>query len=570
FIIFQVSYQMSLPIKVIHFIILLSVSLLHIYIAPYNKVEESFNLQATHDILYHGYNLSAYDHKEFPGPVPRTFLGPLALAAAAAPARLLLPAALGLSGAVDQPEAAAVGHSRLPMLFIVRALLAAAVAWSLADFAQSLGPAAASWFVAISASQFHLLFYASRTLPNTFAMALALPGLRALLLDGDWRSCVRWAGLAGLLFRSELGLLFGPPAVYLLATGRLRPTDAVRTAAPVAVGCAALTVAVDSVFWGRLVWPELSVLLFNTWQNKSSLWGTQPFLWYFYSALPRCLLFSAPLALASAKLAPRARPLLASAVVFVLAYSCLPHKELRFVLYSVPLFNASAACACDAIFSNRRDSPRERSPPEKSVDKAGGESIVTSTESRRRITGNRASAESSPDCPGRESPKAQGESWESPLLMTVGRVFCLGHLLGNAGAAGLLALAAAWNYPGGEAVSLLHTYLHSSASVHVHLCNLAAQTGASRFLQLHDAWIYNKTEGLNLLTDYRPFSHVIAEPEFADAVGLTRTCRTIGAVSAFDGFNGFKDLLAEGFSGLCWHRLLRLRTALLMLEKPHV
>jgi alpha-1,6-mannosyltransferase len=71
-----------------------------------------------------------------------------------------------------------------------------------------------------------------------------------------------------------------------------------------------------------------------------------PFLWYFTSALPRALLlpfFSLPWALYRER--RRAAVLLAPAVGFVLVYSLLPHKELRFVIYALPLFNLVAASA---------------------------------------------------------------------------------------------------------------------------------------------------------------------------------------------------------------------------------
>lgn len=70
-----------------------AVVLLHLFVSPYTKVEESFNIQAIHDILIHGIpNANAdqfftanYDHISFPGSVPRTFAGALVLSGLSRP-----------------------------------------------------------------------------------------------------------------------------------------------------------------------------------------------------------------------------------------------------------------------------------------------------------------------------------------------------------------------------------------------------------------------------------------------------------------------------------------------------
>lgn len=65
-----------------------TVILLHLFAAPYTKVEESFNIQAVHDVLKNGIPLHdtanqlalKFDHMTFSGAVPRTFIGALSLA----------------------------------------------------------------------------------------------------------------------------------------------------------------------------------------------------------------------------------------------------------------------------------------------------------------------------------------------------------------------------------------------------------------------------------------------------------------------------------------------------------
>lgn len=72
--------------------------LLHLFVAPYTKVEESFHVQAVHDILAHGLpngwndlslNRTNYDHFAFPGAVPRSALGAALLALLSKPVILL-------------------------------------------------------------------------------------------------------------------------------------------------------------------------------------------------------------------------------------------------------------------------------------------------------------------------------------------------------------------------------------------------------------------------------------------------------------------------------------------------
>ena len=74
------------------------VILWHLWLSPYTKVEESFNVQATHDIITYGVPTTdvrakfevLYDHMTFPGAVPRTFIGAICLAGVAKPVLWLL------------------------------------------------------------------------------------------------------------------------------------------------------------------------------------------------------------------------------------------------------------------------------------------------------------------------------------------------------------------------------------------------------------------------------------------------------------------------------------------------
>ena len=182
----------------------------------------------------------------------------------------------------------------------------------------------------LACSQFHWLFYCSRTLPNTFA-SLLVTVATARWIHGDVRSTLTLLTAATVICRAELVLLVAPLALFFLFTRRIAFVNLVKLGSTAGLLSLSCPLAVDSLFWRRLLYPEGEVLYFNTVLNKSGEYGTSPFHWYFTSALPRAMLVAFPLAVYSLLFVPRTRALVVLPLLFITIYSALPHKELRFV-----------------------------------------------------------------------------------------------------------------------------------------------------------------------------------------------------------------------------------------------
>ncbi|KAK7466066.1 Dol-P-Man:Man(7)GlcNAc(2)-PP-Dol alpha-1,6-mannosyltransferase [Stygiomarasmius scandens] len=492
----------------------------HVFLAPYTKVEESFNLHATHDVLMYGlapFKLQSYDHFIFPGAVPRTFIGSILLAFASSPI-IRFASSFGFIS------------SKFDLQIIVRLTLSTFNAIGLCLIRRAVhkrfGRLTGFLYTLLTVSQFHILFWMGRTLPNMFAL-LPVNIAAYLMLDraphatrpSPYKIYTVIALLtgAGVIFRSELVLLLGPLVLQVLWQGYISFWDTIRVGLISALASIAATTAVDTYMWGTFptpLWPEFSSIYFNIVEGKSSEWGVSPFHTYFSSFLPKLLLSSLPLSALGLLVDRRIRGFLVPYGLFVLLISCLGHKEWRFIVYVVPAANVAAARGARWLVSRPKSNLLGR--------------------------------------------------------LTFGIAFAM--ISANILATAFFTTTSISNYPGGEALALFNErYPPGSISPapHVHISNLAAQTGASLFLQefappFYDSpplalnssseWTrYDKTENLAIsaLTARSEITHLISEasPSEMEVLGGKKSWQEVARVNGVDGWTVDWELL-KGLKGM--------------------
>jgi len=478
-------------------IALLASIVIHLILCPFTKVEESFNMQAGYDLLHLNFltELKDFDHLEFSGVVPRTFVGALTVTLLSYPLQVLNDVALPLLGMLPLASAS-----------IYRSGLGALVWLSFCFFrnavhdSEKFSPRTSSLFSVLLALQFHIPFYASRSLPNTFALCVVM------VAYGFWfrkksTTCLYFVGIATVLFRCDMLVLLAPMALQMLLCERISFMSTFLTGAAVCLLTLLVSVPIDSFFWTRPLWPEGEVLFFNTVENRSSEWGTFPFHWYFSSALPKALHTCIPL-VAVGLLNPYGNSrgertavwyYLFPTLCFLVLYSFLPHKELRFVFPAIPMFTLVAARGLDSL-----------------------------------LPANWFAADG--------SAKSESERPSSLFHRTVGVVLLTGLVLASLAVTSVFSLASQHNYPGGEALMQLNDHILSTTEgvcaptlpsstgkgsecvmtstqegerkvVKVHIDAAAAMSGINRFGQLQGAVEYSKNESKALA--YEEFDWLI-------------------------------------------------------------
>lgn len=446
--------------KTLDYLFAVAVILSTLYV-PYTKVEESFYMQAVHDILkWNGISNSDYDHLSFPGVVPRSFVGPLAVATLAYPAKLL--------------NYSDVESIRIQIA--VRIVVGWAVVWANSRLRKAiramLGSEVAAWYGIFCICQFHYTFWTSRLLGNTLSL------VPMLIAQSYWIRCssssASKAARQRFYTRMSITLAFicvvlrfdvvAFAAAMLLSELSNLTVRGISQIMLWTITFVLLTICVDSYYWReRWMWPELSTFWFNAIEGRSSEWGVLPHHYYFTYFLPRLLMGALPFVCVGALASMWAsRHLLMPYVAAIAVFSANPHKEWRFIVHAIPIFNMCAAIGVVRL----------------------GQFVPL----RKRQIRLAASA-------------IAVLSLLATLLMT--------HV-------------SSLNYPGGQALAKLHEVERLVPKAHVHIDTFSAMTGVARFGEItSNMWIYNKTEGL-LPGQYGNFTHLLtSQPDIHVKYGFS-------------------------------------------------
>lgn len=514
----------ALPMKRLFDGALTALVLFHLLLAPYTKVEESFNMQAVHDMLNYGVYpslvLANYDHTTFPGAVPRTFVGSAVLALVVRLADFFYGLVFGQSFVADGRL------GQLHVQLVVRGVLGV---FNILGFfslrnalvkitprkrskSGSVKPVLASLaFTFLLLGQFHVMFYASRALPNFLVLPLVNFAL-AKLVEGDV-SGLTWLAMCGAVFRIEVGVF----ATIIALTSSLvfGASNVFQNAFLLAVGAivgSVLSYTIDSHFWQTHSVPEVQSFLFNVVSGNASKWGVEPFGAYFSKYIPAFfrpphVLFLAIFGFIYDPVADSARAsrvqendkqvpayvghpaqnslriLLVSSILFVLTMSLQPHKEWRFIVYIVPVLTLLAGNGLSSVWAKQ----------------------------------------------------SKLIAYKLVMWLMVGSG-CISLALSL-----FMSYASSYNYPGGFAMNYFLENL-PNGNLTVHMDVPACMTGITKFTELHQPRVtFDKTEHPDaLLQKWNSFDYLITHVDMSltsDELYNLHDWEKITAVPSFAGVN---------------------------------
>ncbi|KAJ8985666.1 hypothetical protein NQ317_015163 [Molorchus minor] len=204
------------------------------------------------------------------------------------------------------------------------------------------------WGVFYIATSWFWFYTGSRTLINTLECALTTIALSKYPWPGsaaDDKSTFIWIVALIFVIRPTSALVWVPLVIYHLAVNKESPLDTiVNRYVPIGASVLFLSILLDSLVHGYFVVTVYEFLKFNILEDVASFYGVQPWYWYLSAGLPAVLgIGMVPFVLVTIVVVKNRQihqnelVILGTVVFSVLVYSCLPHKEFRFLLPILPL-----------------------------------------------------------------------------------------------------------------------------------------------------------------------------------------------------------------------------------------
>ncbi|KAG5439216.1 hypothetical protein PCANB_001515 [Pneumocystis canis] len=416
---------------------------MYLLISPYTKIEERMNLHGIHDIIFFGINkngLKNYDHFIFPCVVPRTFIGALLIAGITSLLKLII-------------ELFFKELTKPCIEILVRGILGIYTSIAIIIYRHKIikhyGHHTGLWFGIFQASQFHIMYYASRTLPNIFAFGICTLTMTCFIGDEKKKipKSLSILTFTAVVFRSEIFILIIAYALYFWVHNIIKISKIIKACIWGGVIGLFCTILVDSWFWQKfLLWPEGAAFWFNIIQGKSSQWGVSAWHIYFSKYIPKLLLNPLSFILWGISFFTYTKDtinLLIPSITFVLIYSLIPHKEWRFIIYIIPSLTLVNAIGATWICRRRH---------------------------------------------------------KSQIFMIMFFILIIATII-TFFASIAISLVSSLNYPGGYALKILHDF-NLLEGERIHLDVYTRMTGATLFSQNNGKIIYDRTENEAKLNDY--------------------------------------------------------------------
>lgn len=342
----------------IYDLLLWIVMVAQVVLIPYYKEEESFYAESTFDLLFTSSNSNDWYHQSHV-PVPKTILGSMLISGTIYPLFWILQKLQSANwfGILNSESIC------LPMimLYLVRIALGTWFIVASSFFRRALEKqselfgARVSKFVALlSLCQFHLLFNSSRTLSSTFNIIFVLFGLSSWLRRKYVNAFIHMIISFGIYRFDSLSFWIGIllSELYTLRYSQLKKLALYFVLLSITI--IGSSIAIDSYWYNRLLWPEWESFIFNIWQGKSSLLGILPYCWYFTNAIPKLLTFTFPWIFLSLFTHPKlSAKLLLPVMLCVSILSLIPHKEYDFIFPIIPILNTIAALSMNSLTRNQ-------------------------------------------------------------------------------------------------------------------------------------------------------------------------------------------------------------------------